>query len=233
MKLICSWDVLKFNFLICPRWKGTSVLSAIKEKSMHRFPGSRMLVGALALGLMLGSSAAVRAQSAPGERFAAAVEMYNQKQLVEARDALTAILTEYDTPENRANIEFDSLLAGSLYYLGETCFLEDRFEEAAARYAEVIASFRTFRPESYYHLGLSKHYRQNYQGAIATFGELAAQYPGSALAPQALYYQGICKQLMGDNTGAAFTLREMVEKYPRHAWSKKALEMARDLEVGR
>ena len=48
----------------------------------------------------------------------------------------------------------------------------DIAERYAVRYAGVIAGFRTFRPESYYHLGLSKHYRQDYLGAIATFGEM-------------------------------------------------------------
>ena len=192
---------------------------------MRRFPGSRMLgVGALVLGLMLGLTASAMAQSAPGERFAAAVEMFNQKQLVEARDALTAILTEFDTLENRANIEYDSLLAGSLYYLGETYFQEDRFEEAAARYSEVIASFRTFRPETYYHLGLSKHYRQDYTGATATFSDLVAQYPGSPQAPQALYYQGVCYELLKDRTAAKVVYNSMVEKYSGHPWSKKASE---------
>jgi len=196
---------------------------------MSRFPGSRMLeVGAMVVGLMLCFSTVVRAQSTPGERFAAAVEMLNQKQLVEAREALTAILTEYDTPENRANIEFDSLLAGSLYYLGETYFQEDKFEEAAARYADVIASFRTFRPESYYHLGLSKHYRQDYQGAIATFSDLVAQYPGSSLAPQSLYYQGVCYELLKDKAAAKATFRTMVERYPQHAWTKKAREKTKE-----
>jgi len=198
---------------------------------MSRFPGSRMLgVGVLALGLILGLYAAVSAQSTPGERFAAAVEMLNQKQLVEARDALTAILTEYDTPENRVNIEFDSLLAGSIYYLGETYFQEDKFEEAAARYVEVIASFRTFRPESYYHLGLSKHYRQDYQGAITTFGELVTQYPGSSQAPQALYYQGVCHELLKDKVSAKTAFQTMVERYPQHAWTKKAREKANKME---
>jgi len=181
----------------------------------------------LAMGLMVGFSSAVRAQSPPGERFAAAVEMLNQKQIVEARDAFTAILTEYDTPENRANIEYDSLLAGSLYYLGETYFQEDKFEEAAARYEDVIASFRTSRPESYYHLGLSKHYRQDYQGAIVTFGELVAQYPGFSLAPQALYYQGIGYELLKDKAAAKATFQTMIERYPQHPWTKKAQEKAK------
>ena len=201
---------------------------------MSRFPGSRVLgVGVLAMGLILGSSAAVRAQTAPSERFAAAVEMLNQKQLVEARDALTAILSEYDTPENRANIEFDSLLAGSHYYLGETYFLEDKFEEAASRYAEVIASFRTFRPESYYHLGLSKHYRQDYTGAIATFSDLVAQYPGSPQAPQALYYQGVCYELLKDKVAAKAAFQTMVERYPQHSWTKKASQKASERRDGR
>jgi len=196
---------------------------------MSHFHGSRLLgVGALALVVMLGFSTTAWTQSEPGERFAAAVEMLNQKQLVEARDALTAILTEYDTPKNRANIEFDSLLAGSLYYLGETYFQEDRFEEAAARYAEVIASFRTFRPESYYHLGLSKHYRQDYQGAIATFSDLVAHYPGSSLAPQALYYQGVCYELLKDKAAAKGAFQTMIERYPQHAWTKKAREKTKE-----
>lgn len=196
---------------------------------MSRFHGSRMLgVGVLALGLMLGFSTEVMAQSAPGERFAAAVEMFNQKQLVEARDALTAILTEYDTPENRANIEYDSLLAGSLYYLGETYFLEDRFEEAVAQYQAVMGVFRTFQPESLYHLGLSKHYRQDYAGAIATLGELATLYRGSPQAPQALYYQGICHELVKDKPAARAAFQTMVDRYPRHAWSKKAREKAHE-----
>jgi len=206
---------------------GTSNLSVIKEESMSRFQGSRML-GVAALALMISFSAEVRAQSAPAERFAAAVEMFNQKQLIEARDALTAIMTEYDTPENRANIEYDSLLAGSLYYLGETFFQEDRFEEAAARYAEVIAGFRTFRPESHYHLGLSKHYRQDYTGAIATLGELVAHYSGSALAPQGLYYQGICYELLKDKVAASAVFRTMVNKYPQHPWTTKAREKANE-----
>jgi len=165
-------------------------------------------------------------QPGPQERFQAAVALYEEKKIPEARDAFTALITDYDTPENRQNIEYDSLFAGSLYYLGETYFQEDKFEEAAARYAEVIASFRTFRPESYYHLGLSKHYRQDYQGAIATFSDLVAQYPGSPLAPQALYYQATGYQLLKDNATARATFRTMVEKYPDHPWSKKAREKA-------
>jgi TolA-binding protein len=152
--------------------------------------------------------------------------MLNQKQLVDARDALAALLTEYDTPENRANIEYDSLLAGSLFYMGETYFQEDRFEEAAARYVEVVAGFRTYRPESYYHLGLSKHYRQDYTGAIATFSEFVVQHPGSPLAPQALYYQGICYELLKDKSAAKAAFQRMIVRYPQHAWTKKAPEKA-------
>ena len=86
----------------------------------------------------------------------------------------------------------------------------------------MIAGFRTFRPESYYHLGLSKHYRQDYQGAIATFADLVVQYPGSSLAPQALYYEGVCYELLKDKFAAKAAFQAMVDRYQQHAWTRKA-----------
>ena len=166
------------------------------------------------------------AQETPSTRFQVALALLKQKRLPEARAAFLSLLSEYDTPENRADVEFDSLLAGSYYSLGETYFQEDQFEEAASRYTEVIASFRTFRPESYYHLGLSKHYRRDYLGAIGILGELVAEYPGSAQAPQALYYQGICYELLKDKAAANATFKTMIERYPQHPWTKKARERA-------
>lgn len=183
---------------------------------------TNMLVFVLFLFLGSIDHSLVVAQEAPSERFQAAVTMLEEKRIPEAREAFLSLLADYDTPENRQNIEYDSLLAGSIYYLGETYFQEDKFEEAAVRYAEVIASFRTFRPESYYHLGLSKHFRQDYQGAIATFGELVAQYSGSSLAPQALYYQGVCYELLKNKAAARAAFQTMIERYPQHAWTKKA-----------
>lgn len=164
-------------------------------------------------------------------RFQAAVVLLEAKRLPEARAAFLSLLSEYDTPESRADVEFDSLLAGSHYYLGETYFQEDHFEEAAARYNEVIAGFRTYRPESYYHLGLSRHYRRDYQGAIGTFGELVAQYPGSAQAPQALYYQGICYELLKDRPAARATFQTLIERYPQYPWSKKASQKVAEMGV--
>lgn len=108
----------------------------------------------------------VRAQSEPGERFAAAVGLFDQNQFVDARAAFGAILAEYDTPENRTNIEFDSLLAGSKYYLGEICLNEDKHLEAIGYYQDVIDTFRSHRVESHYHMGLARYYLKDYQTAI-------------------------------------------------------------------
>lgn len=163
-----------------------------------------------------------RAQETPGERFAAAVALLEQAQIAKARAAFEGLIADYDTPENRADVEYDSLLAGSRYYVGETYFLEDRFEEAATEFGAVIGAFRTYQPESLYHLGLSKHYRQDYAGAVATLGELATQYPGSPLAPQALYYQGVCYELLQDKAAAKNAYQSMIERYPEHAWTQKA-----------
>jgi hypothetical protein len=102
-------------------------------------------VCAVAAALAFGSAAA-RAQETPGERFAAAVALVEGKQLVEARAAFDALLSEYDTPENRQNIEYDSLLAGSSYYLGT--YLRRTASEEAAKHLTVIGAFRTYhQPE--------------------------------------------------------------------------------------
>ena len=192
-----------------------------------------ILVAVLFLSLESMDHSFVRAQEAPGERFQTAVVLLEEKRLPEAREAFLSLLLEYDNPENRQTSEYDSLLAGSLYYLGETYFQEDKFEEAAVHYAEVIAGFRTFQPVCYYHLGLSKHYRRDYQGAIATFGDLVSQYPGSVQAPQALYYQGVCYEWLKDKAAAKAAFQTMIERYPQHTWSKKAQEKAIVLEKGR
>lgn len=195
---------------------------------MNRWGAVRLgVVCAVAVTLVSGPRVS-RAQEESAERFAAAVALVEQKQVSEARAAFEAILTDFDTPENRANIEYDSLLAGSRYYLGETYFLEDRFEEAAAQYQAMVGASRTYQPESLYHLGLSKHYRQDYAGAIATLGELAAQYPGSPLAPQALYYQATCYELLKDKPAAKAAYQQMIERYPQHAWTQKAREKAHE-----
>jgi len=173
-------------------------------------------------------STAASAQEGPQERFQSAVILFEEKRIQDARDQFVAILAAYDTSENRSNVEYDLLLAGSLYNLGETYFQEERFEEAAARYEDVIASFRIYRPESYYHLGLSKHYRQDHTGAIATLGELVAQYPGSPLAPQAIYYQATCYELLKDKAEAKTAFQTMIERYPQHAWTKKAREKVKE-----
>ncbi len=177
----------------------------------------------MSLCILVSISSIAFGQTDPQTQFQEAVGLFEQKQYPEARAAFTAILQNHDTPENRANIEFDSVLGGSRYYIGETYFNEDRHDLAAPYYQEVIASFTSFKPESIYHLGLGKYYRQDYREAVATLGQLVAQYPSSTLAPQAIYYQAVCRELSGDKAGAKSSYRELVEKYPQHPWSKKAL----------
>lgn len=172
--------------------------------------------------LILPSSRAI-ATVPPQEQYQAAVALFNQKK-PEARAAFLAIVSASDTQENRLNIEFDTILGGSNYYIGETYFQEDKHADAAPYYQEVISAFQSFKAESYYHLGLGKFYQQDFPGAVSTLGDLALRFPFSPLAPQAMYYQGTCKQLMKDKVGAAATFREMVQRCPQHAWSKKARE---------
>ncbi len=180
----------------------------------------------MSLCILVSISSSAFGQTDPQTQFQEAVGLFDRKLYPEARAAFTAILQVYDNPENRANIEFDSILGGSHYYIGETYFQEDKHAEAAPYYQEVIASFTSFKPESIYHLGLGKYYRQDHEGAIATLGQLVQSYPSSPLAPQAIYYQAVCKELSGDKSGARSYYRELLEKYPDHPWSKKALEKA-------
>ncbi len=184
----------------------------------------QILPPCISLCILVSISSLAFGQTDPQTQFQEAVGLFEKKQYSEARTAYTAILQVYDNPENRANVEFDSILGGSRYYIGETYFNEDRHDLAAPYYQEVIASFTSFKPESIYHLGLGKYYRQDYAGAITTLGQLVAQYPNSTLAPQAIYYQAVCKELSGDQAGAKSFYRELVEKYPNHPWSRKAME---------
>jgi TolA-binding protein len=172
--------------------------------------------------------APVRAQSEPGGRLAAAVALFEQEQFSEARTAFIAILDEFDTPENRTNVEFDSLLAGSRYYLGEISLGEDKHLEAIGHYQEVVDSFRSYRLESLYHMGLARYYLKEYQTAIGILGDLATQNPSSTQAPQSLFYEATCCELLKDKPAAKAVFQQMIDRYPQHAWTKKAREKVKE-----
>jgi TolA-binding protein len=173
-------------------------------------------------GLLLALAVPAMAQEAPFEQVQAAVAQFQEGKLEEAGNAFAALLTLYDTPQNRATIEFDAILAGSLYHLGEIAFAAERYEEAMGHYQAVIGQFTTWQAESRYHLGLAQYYRQDHAAAVATLDALVAASPGSPLAPQALYYQGICHELAGDPVNAEASFRRLIDNYPEHPWTKKA-----------
>jgi TolA-binding protein len=183
---------------------------------------SEMIRGLMAAALLLVLAVPAMAQEAPFDQFQAAVAQFQEGKLEEVGAAFAALLTLYDTPQNRATIKFDAILAGSRYHLGEIAFAAERYEEAMAHYQAVIGQFTTWQAESRYHLGLAQYYRQDYTAAVATLDALVAASPGSPLAPQALYYQGICHELASDPVNAEASFSRLIDNYPQHPWTKKA-----------
>jgi TolA-binding protein len=188
---------------------------------------SEMIRWLMVAGILLVVPVTAMAQEVPFEQFQAAVAQFQEGKLQEgklqeANDAFAALLTLYDTPQNRATIEFDAILAGSRYHLGEIAFAAERYEEAMGHYQAVIGSYTTWQAESRYHLGLAQYYRQDYAAAVATLDALVAAAPGSPLAPQALYYQGICYELAGDPVNAVASFKRLIENYPLNPWTKTA-----------
>lgn len=122
----------------------------------------------------------------------------------------------------------------ALLHLGDASFRAQKFDEAQARYANLLARYPQSAdvPPARLGLGNALYSLGKYDGAAAAFDALAADKSASDLRPEALYWAGASWEKAGKKTAAVQRLSRLVSQYPASARVAKAKVRLAYLKAG-
>jgi TolA-binding protein len=114
--------------------------------------------------------------------------------------------------------------ADALLRLGDAGLKAERFEEARARYAALIAGHpqSPLVPETRFKLGSALFNLQKYADAAAAFDAAAAERGAGELLPEALYWAGVALDKAERQPEAIQRLTRLVQQFPKHARTANA-----------
>ncbi len=133
-----------------------------------------------------------------------------------------------------------SEFAGSAYasqallHLGDAAFKAQKFDDAQAHYADLLARYpqSADAPPARLGLGNALYSLGKFDGAAAAFDALAADKGAGDLRPEALYWAGASWEKAGKKTEAVQRLARLVSEYPASARVAKAKVRLAYLKAG-
>lgn len=122
----------------------------------------------------------------------------------------------------------------ALLHLGDAAFKAQKFDEAQARYSDLLARYpqSADAPPARLGLGNALYSLGKYDGAAAAFDALAADKSANELRPEALYWSGASWEKAGKKTTAVSRLSRLVSEYPASARVAKAKVRLAYLKAG-
>ena len=122
----------------------------------------------------------------------------------------------------------------ALLHLGDGAFKAQKFDDAQARYADLLAKYPRSdeAPQARLGLGNALYSLGKYDGAAAAFDALAADKSANDLRPEALYWAGASWEKAGKKTAAVQRLSRLVSEYPASARVAKAKVRLAYLKAG-
>ncbi len=112
----------------------------------------------------------------------------------------------------------------ALLHLGDASFKAQKFDDAQARYADLLAKYpqSADAPQARLGLGNTLYSLGKYDDAAAAFDLLAADKAADDLRPEALYWAGASWEKAGKKAAAVQRLSRLVSEYPTSARVAKA-----------
>jgi TolA-binding protein len=182
--------------------------------------------GSLALALVLVCAPlSVRAQQATEaatRQYNAAVGLYKTEEYNLAADVWLGFIEEFKT---------DPRVAKAWHYLGVCYFKQNKLDEAAKAFQNVVDDYPKFEllADTYLNLGLTQYNAAlsgktpMYDTAAATFNTLVEKYPNGKHLPEAIYYHGECLYNRNKKKEAAEKYALVVKDYAQHSVAARAL----------
>ena len=122
----------------------------------------------------------------------------------------------------------------ALLHLGDARFKAQKFDDAQARYADLLAKYprSADAPQARLGLGNTLYSLGKYDGAAAAFDVLAADKAADDLRPEALYWAGASWEKAGKKAAAVQRLSRLVSEYPTSTRVAKAKVRLAYLKAG-
>ena len=168
---------------------------------------------------------AARAQEETGE----ATQLYNSAVGLHKSEAFDLAGEEW--AKFAQDYPTDPRVARALHYLGICYSRQNKLDEAAKTFAQVVADHPQFDllEDTLLNLGLTQYNiaqsgkPETYDAAAKTFGTLATKYPDGKHTADAVYYHGECLYNRGKKQEAAEKYAAVLAKEPGHKIAPRAL----------
>jgi len=106
---------------------------------------------------------------------------------------------------------------------GDLLFRQNKFNEAAAEYAKVVAGGpKDLAPVAIYNLGKSKEAAADFAGAQSQYRDFLTAYPEHFLAPEVHFSLANSLELAGNQAEAKAAYEKIALLYPETSWAMTA-----------